>query len=133
MLAQIQKKLAAGQVIDRQQALYLLSEADLLEIGKLADSLRRERHPHHRVTFVIDRNVNYSNVCESKCKFCAFYRNAEDSDAYTLDYATIFAKVQELVEHGGTQLLMQGGLHPTLKIEWFERLIISVIYYKVMI
>ncbi|HEY5674769.1 MAG TPA: cyclic dehypoxanthinyl futalosine synthase [Malonomonas sp.] len=122
MLKQIQATLAAGQAIDRTQALWLLTEADLLEVGKLADGIRRARHPHRRVTFVIDRNVNYSNVCESKCKFCAFYRNAEDGDAYTLDYASIFAKVQELLEHGGTQLLMQGGLHPTLKIDWFEEL-----------
>lgn len=122
MLEQIQATLTAGQAIDRTQALWLLTEADLLEIGKLADHIRRARHPHKRVTFVIDRNVNYSNVCESKCTFCAFYRNAEDGDAYTLDYPTIFAKVQELLEYDGTQLLMQGGLHPTLKIEWFEEL-----------
>ncbi len=122
MLADIQKQLAAGEEVSREQALCLLTEADLLEIGQLADAIRRQKHPHGRVTFVIDRNVNYTNVCESKCKFCAFYRNAEDSDAYTLDYETIFAKVQELVEHGGTQLLMQGGLHPCLKIDWFEAL-----------
>ena len=122
MLATIQKHLSTGQPLDREQALYLLTEADLLAVGSLADGIRRAKHPQQRVTFVIDRNVNYSNVCESKCKFCAFYRNAEDSDAYTLDYATIFAKVQELLEVDGTQLLMQGGLHPTLKIEWFEEL-----------
>lgn len=122
MLKTIQQQLDNGQGIDRAQALLLLTEADLLEIGKLADGIRRTKHPHNRVTFVIDRNVNYSNVCESKCKFCAFYRNAEDADAYTLDYATIFAKVQELLDNDGTQLLMQGGLHPTLKIEWFEEL-----------
>ena len=122
MLKTIQQQLDNGQGIDRAQALLLLTEADLLDVGKLADGIRRQKHPHGRVTFVIDRNVNYSNVCESKCKFCAFYRNAEDSDAYTLDYAAIFAKVQELVDHGGTQLLMQGGLHPDLKIDWFEDL-----------
>lgn len=122
MLRTIQRQLDNGQGIDRAQALLLLTEADLLAVGKLADGIRRQKHPHGRVTFVIDRNVNYSNICESKCKFCAFYRNAEDDDAYLLDYAAIFAKVQELVDHGGTQLLMQGGLHPTLKIEWFEEL-----------
>ncbi len=122
MLKTIQQQLANGQGIDRAQALLLLTEADLLDVGKLADGIRRQKHPHGRVTFVIDRNVNYSNVCESKCKFCAFYRNDGDSDAYTLDYETIFAKVEELVEHDGTQLLMQGGLHPSLKIEWFEEL-----------
>ncbi|MBE9485908.1 MAG: dehypoxanthine futalosine cyclase [Chloroflexi bacterium] len=113
---------AAGKPINRDEAFRLLTEVDLLEVGQLADAIRRQRHPHNRVTFVVDRNVNYSNVCESKCKFCAFYRNAGDADAYLLDYETIFAKVQELVDYDGTQLLMQGGLHPTLKIEWFEEL-----------
>ncbi len=119
---EIEKSMTAGQPIDRNQALHLLTEADLLEVGKLADRIRRQKHPHGRVSFVIDRNVNYTNVCESKCKFCAFYRNAEASDAYLLDYQSIYAKVQELVEHEGTQLLMQGGLHPQLKIDWFEEL-----------
>lgn len=122
MIAAITEIIGAGKPLDREQALWLLTEADLLEIGKLADGLRRQRHPHGRVTFVVDRNVNYSNVCESKCKFCAFYRNDGDADAYLLDDEEIFAKVQELVENNGTQLLMQGGLHPTLKIEWFEEL-----------
>jgi len=122
MIAEIEKQIADDGSIDREQALYLLTEADLLGIGKLADGIRRRKHPHGRVTFVIDRNVNYTNICESQCKFCAFYRNADASDAYLLDYETIFAKVRELVEHDGTQLLMQGGLHPELKIEWFEEL-----------
>lgn len=122
MLEMIQQQLASGQGIDRELALWLLNEADLLQIGKLADAIRKQKHPHGRVTFVIDRNVNYSNVCESKCKFCAFYRNEGDADAYLLDYDAIFAKVQELADHQGTQLLMQGGLHPTLQIEWFEEL-----------
>jgi len=122
MFENIQNKLNAGQSVDRDEALWLLTEADLLQVGRLADTVRRRRHPENRVTFVVDRNVNYSNVCESKCKFCAFYRDADALDAYLLDDETIFAKVQELVEHGGTQLLMQGGLHPNLKIEWFEQL-----------
>ncbi|NOQ52633.1 MAG: dehypoxanthine futalosine cyclase [Desulfuromonadaceae bacterium] len=122
MLIEIEQKLATRRPINREEALWLLTEADLLQVGKLADDIRRKRHPHNRVTFVVDRNVNYSNICESQCRFCAFYRKAEDSDAYLLDYKTIFAKVQELVDYDGTQLLMQGGLHPTLKIEWFEEL-----------
>ncbi|PLX88465.1 MAG: dehypoxanthine futalosine cyclase [Desulfuromonas sp.] len=122
MLTRITQKINAGKPLTRKDALYLLTEADLLALGKLADGIRRDRHPHNRVTFVVDRNVNYTNICESKCKFCAFYRNAEDNDAYLLDRDTIFAKVQELVDNGGTQLLMQGGLHPTLTIEWFEDL-----------
>ncbi len=119
---EIQNKIANEQELDRADGLKLLTEVDLLDLGKVADAIRREKHPDNRVTFVVDRNVNYSNVCESKCKFCAFYRNAEDSDAYLLSYDEIYAKVQELVDHDGTQLLMQGGLHPTLKIDWFEEL-----------
>ncbi|MCK5826388.1 MAG: dehypoxanthine futalosine cyclase [Desulfuromusa sp.] len=118
----IEQKIAAGIPIDREEALWLLTEADLLKTGKLADTIRQQQHPENQVTFVVDRNVNYSNVCESQCKFCAFYRSSDAADAYLLDYDEIFAKVAELVEYDGTQLLMQGGLHPTLKIEWFETL-----------
>jgi cyclic dehypoxanthinyl futalosine synthase len=122
VLKRIRNKIAGGAPIDRREALYLLTEADLLGAGKLADTIRRRKHPEGRVTFVVDRNVNYTNVCESQCKFCAFYRTAEASDAYTLSFETIFCKIAELVENGGTQLLMQGGLHPDLKVEWFEDL-----------
>lgn len=120
--AQIEQKISAGKSIDREEALWLLTEADLLKTGKLADAIRRQKHPENRVTFVVDRNVNYSNICESQCKFCAFYRSSDAEDAYLLNYDEIFAKVQELVENGGTQLLMQGGIHPSLTIDWFEDL-----------
>jgi cyclic dehypoxanthinyl futalosine synthase len=126
MLKTIQKKIAAGVPLDRQEALWLLTEADLLEIGKLADGFRKKKHPEGRVTFVVDRNVNYTNVCESQCRFCAFYRQADATDAYLLDYETIHGKIAELVAFGGTQLLMQGGLHPSLTIEWFEKLFAQI-------
>ena len=122
MIDIIQAKIHAGRPLDPGQALWLLTQADLLELGSLADAVRTQKHPQGLVSFVVDRNVNYSNVCESKCKFCAFYCDADSDRAYLLDYATIFAKVQELADLGGTQLLMQGGLHPDLKIEWFEEL-----------
>ncbi len=118
----IEQNIASGQGIDRSQALWLLTQADLLKTGRLADNIRQQKHPENRVTFVVDRNVNYSNICESQCKFCAFYRSADADDAYLLDYDEIFAKVQDLVDHGGTQLLMQGGIHPSLTIDWFEDL-----------
>ena len=118
----IEKTLAEGQNLSREEALWLLTEADLLKTGRLADNIRQQKHPENRVTFVVDRNVNYSNICESQCKFCAFYRSAEADDAYLLDFDEIFAKVQELVDHSGTQLLMQGGIHPSLTIDWFEDL-----------
>ena len=118
----IQKKADQGQSLDRAEALWLLTQADLLALGQLADGIRARKHPEHLVTFVIDRNVNYTNVCTSKCKFCAFYRNLDDADSYLLDYDAILEKVQGLAQHGGTQLLMQGGLHPDLRIQWFEEL-----------
>src|SRR5512146_440210 len=108
--------------ITRPEAPKLLTDADLPVVGRVADRIRRRLHPDNLVTFVVDRNVNYTNVCESKCKFCAFYRDEGATDAYLLTEEEILEKIEELVAVGGTQLLMQGGLHPALKIEFFERL-----------
>lgn len=110
------------QRIGRSEALRLLEHGDLLELGLTADQVRRQRHPENRVTFVIDRNVNYTNICESKCSFCAFYRDSTAHDAYVLQPDDIFAKIGELAAVGGTQLLMQGGLNSSLKIGFFEEL-----------
>jgi cyclic dehypoxanthinyl futalosine synthase len=107
-------KAANGGGLSRDEALLLLQKGDLLQLGSLADAIRRKLHPDNRVTFVVDRNVNYTNICESKCKFCAFYRDNGAVDAYLLAEEEIFAKIAELVAVGGTQLLMQGGLHPDL-------------------
>ncbi len=122
MLNSVTKKIDSGVPLDREEALWLLTEAELLAVGRLADGIRRRLHPENRVTFVVDRNVNYTNVCESKCKFCAFFREAGAPDAYVLAEEEIYAKIGELVAQEGTQLLMQGGLHPTLGIAWFEKL-----------
>lgn len=108
--------------IEREGALELLLHGDLLALGGEADQIRRELHPENMVTFVNDRNVNYTNVCQSRCSFCAFYRDLDAADAYLLEHETIYSKIEELVQHGGTQLLMQGGLHPGIRIEYFEQL-----------
>jgi len=108
--------------IDRETALDLLINGDLLALGKYADAIRRKLHPDGMVTFVVDRNVNYTNICDSKCSFCAFYRDKDATDAYILTRDQIYGKIAELVEQGGTQLLMQGGLNPDLKIDFFEEL-----------
>ena len=108
--------------IERPAALDLLLHGDLLALGKSADDIRRRLHPDGVVTFVVDRNVNYTNICESHCSFCAFYRSKEAPDAYILTHEQIYEKIAELVEQGGTQLLMQGGLNPDLKIDFFEEL-----------
>jgi cyclic dehypoxanthinyl futalosine synthase len=111
-----------GQRISRDEALQLLKGDDLLALGRRADGIRRNKHPENRVTFVVDRNVNYTNICETKCSFCAFYRDKSAADAYVLTRDEIFGKIDELVRQGGTQLLMQGGLNPALNIDFFEEL-----------
>lgn len=108
--------------IERKQALSLLLDENLLEIGKCADKIRRTAHPGNLVSFVVDRNVNYTNICDSKCSFCAFYRDKDATDAYVLSCEQIYEKIAELVDQGGTQLLMQGGLNSDLKIDFFEEL-----------
>ena len=117
---QILGRCGEGGPLSRSEALLLLTRADLLLLGEVAGAVRKRLHPDNLVTFVVDRNVNYTNICESKCRFCAFYRDQESPDAYLLAEEEIFAKIGELVEQGGTQLLMQGGLHPGLGIDWFE-------------
>ena len=113
-------EIAGAERIERAAALELLVNGDLLALGKRADAIRRQLHPDNMVTFVVDRNVNYTNICESKCSFCAFYRSKDAADAYILDPEQIYEKIAELVAQGGTQLLMQGGLNPDLKIDFFE-------------
>jgi cyclic dehypoxanthinyl futalosine synthase len=122
MIKSLRTKIEAGTGISRAEALYLLTESDLLAAGVLADGVRRRLHPENDVTFVVDRNVNYTNICVSRCKFCAFYRDAAAPDAFLLTEQEIFSKIAELAGQGGTQLLMQGGLHPGLGVEYFEHL-----------
>ena len=108
--------------IGRDEALDLLINGDLLALGKRADKIRQSIHPDGIVTFVVDRNVNYTNICDTKCSFCAFYKSKDAQGSYVLTYDQIFEKIAELVAQGGTQLLMQGGINPDLKIDFFEEL-----------
>jgi cyclic dehypoxanthinyl futalosine synthase len=112
--------------ITRAQALDYFRSDDLIGLGMEADALRRKLHPEGVVTYIIDRNINYTNFCTEYCSFCAFYRPLKGklaSEGYILDFETIYQKIAETLEMGGTGVLMQGGLHPDLKIEWFERLL----------
>ncbi len=106
-----------------EEAVRLIKEADLKEIGKMATARKKELHPKGLTTFVVDRNINYTNVCWVDCKFCAFYRHVKEGDAYVLTYEEIDKKIDELIEIGGTQILFQGGVHPKLKIEFYEELV----------
>lgn len=111
------------QRLSKQEALELIRNADLKELGRMASARKKQLHPEGITTFVVDRNINYTNICWVDCKFCAFYRHEKDADAYVLTFDEIDAKIEELLEIGGTQILFQGGVHPKLKIEWYEDLV----------
>jgi cyclic dehypoxanthinyl futalosine synthase len=113
-------------MINRQQAIELFHSNDLVGIGMHADSIRRKLHPEGIATYIIDRNINYTNFCTEYCSFCAFYRPLGHSEGYILPKQVIFDKIQETLDLGGTGILMQGGLHPDLKIEWYEDLLRSI-------
>ncbi|RJQ56977.1 MAG: radical SAM protein [Nitrospiraceae bacterium] len=112
--------------LSRKEALTLLKSADLLGLGAIADKVRRKLHPEGVVTFIIDRNINYTNVCINKCKFCAFYRDEDSPEAYVLGNRKLFNKIKETIALGGTQILIQGGLHPELGIEYYVDLLKSI-------
>ncbi len=120
------KNLSQGRRLDAEEGFVLFKQSDLLTLGELANSIRQRLHPEHLVTFIVDRNINYTNICINRCKFCAFYRDAESPEAYILSKEEIFRKIEETVAQGGTQILMQGGVHPDLGIEYFEDLFASI-------
>jgi cyclic dehypoxanthinyl futalosine synthase len=115
---------AAGRRLNPDEALRLLRDADLLDLGQAARRARLRRVPGRRVTYLVDRNVNYTNVCITDCQFCAFYRHSETHpEAYTLTRPQIAAKMEELLQAGGTRVLMQGGHNPRLPLDWYEDLL----------
>src|SRR5580692_2657100 len=112
--------------LTKAQALELFESDDLIGIGMEADAVRRKLHPEGTVTYIIDRNINYTNFCTEYCTFCAFYRPLKGpaaKEGYILDFDTIYEKIHETVELGRTGVLMQGGLHPDLKIDWHEKML----------
>lgn len=122
-LTKIYKKADSGKRISEDEALELLRGADLLTLGQLAQKSMRRFHPAETASFLIDRNINYTNICVSKCRFCAFYRNEGDADAYLLTLEEIIEKISEAVALGATQIMLQGGLHPGLGLDYFEPLL----------
>lgn len=105
------------------EAVNLIENAELWELGKMAYEKKLSLHPDKITTFIIDRNINYTNACWVDCKFCAFYRHVNEDDAYVLSFEEIGKKIEELIQIGGTQILFQGGVHPKLKIDWYEDLV----------
>jgi cyclic dehypoxanthinyl futalosine synthase len=110
---------ARGDRIGRDEALHIYRGADLLDMGMAALARRRAIHGDGPVTFLIDRNINYTNVCLSRCRFCAFYRDAESPEAFLLSHDEIEARVREAVDAGATQVMLQGGIHPAIGLDWF--------------
>jgi cyclic dehypoxanthinyl futalosine synthase len=126
-VAEILDKALGGERIDDAEAVALLESRDLVPIGRAADELRRRRTDPDRITFIIDRNLNYTNICTTDCDFCAFYRRPGDvREGYLLPKPVIFKKIEETLALGGTGLLMQGGHHPDLGIEYYEDLFRSI-------
>src|SRR5574337_248715 len=109
-----------------QECVKLYSAKDITSIGIAADEVCREKHPENYRTYIIDRNINYTNICTSGCKFCAFYREAEHSDGYIIPKNSLFKKIEETLALGGRQILMQGGLHPSLKLDFYLDLLTSI-------
>ena len=108
------------------EALLLMASADIMDLGAAATRMRNRLHPTHDITFIVDRNVNYTNICVSKCRFCAFYCDRDDPDSFVLEPGQLSEKVAETLDLEGTAILLQGGMHPDLKIDWYEDMLRSI-------
>jgi len=116
------ERAASGERISADDALHLFNHAELAPLAQAANAVTRRLHPQSYRTYNIDRNINYTNICTSDCRFCAFSRHAGDDDAYVIARDELFEKIRQTIELGGDQILLQGGLHPGLDIEWYEQL-----------
>jgi cyclic dehypoxanthinyl futalosine synthase len=119
----ILQKAISRQRLTPEEGVELLHSSDLLAIGEAAHTVSKLLHPEPYRTYNIDRNINYSNVCAAVCDFCAFYRKTSDADSYLLSRAELYQKIEETIALGGDQILLQGGNHPSLKLEWYEELL----------
>jgi cyclic dehypoxanthinyl futalosine synthase len=113
---------AGGERLSAVEGERLVADASFFDLGLAADAVRKRKHPKDVVTYIVDRNVNYTNVCTTSCRFCAFYRPPGHPEGYVLSRGDLAKKFQEVVDAGGVQILLQGGLNPDLRIEWYEEL-----------
>lgn len=125
-LKRILEKAAAGERLNAEEGVVLLSSTVLATLGKAADAVARRLHPEPYRTYNLDRNINYTNICISGCRFCAFSRPPEHPEGYVITREELYRKIAETVELGGEQILLQGGLHPALKIDWYESLLSDI-------
>ena len=123
MIQQILEKARDGQRLTSQEGLELLESRALTAIGAAANDVTERLHPEPYRTYNIDRNINYTNVCTAVCDFCAFYRSPKSDEGYVLPRDVLLKKIEETVALGGNQILMQGGLHPKFKLDWYEQLL----------
>ncbi len=117
------QKVLDGQRLSPEEALFLWQEADFYTLGYLAREVRFRLHPERIVTYIIDRNINYTNICISGCKFCAYYRPPGDPEGFVLSFEELARKIEETLALGGIQILLQGGLHPDLPLEFYEEML----------
>jgi cyclic dehypoxanthinyl futalosine synthase len=122
-IAPVLEKAVAGERLTPAEGLQLIESYDLVALGQAADAVAQRLHPEPFRTYNIDRNINYTNACTAVCDFCAFYRPPKHDEVYVLPREVLLKKIEETVAVGGDQILMQGGLHPTLELEWYEDLL----------
>ncbi|HIJ80020.1 MAG TPA: dehypoxanthine futalosine cyclase [Deltaproteobacteria bacterium] len=132
-MQQINDKVLAGGRISSAEALILLEQGDLYQLGFLADAIRKRKHPEPMVTYVVDRNINYTDICVSACKFCAFFKAPEDASGSILTNDELGRKIEETLALGGTQILLQGGLHPDKPLEFYEEMLRFIKSYGIHI
>ena len=126
MIAEILEKAVAGERLTAEDGLRLLESHDLAAIGAAADKVSRRMHPEPYRTYNVDRNINYTNICTAVCHFCAFYRSPKSDEGYVLSRDELLKKVEETVALGGNQILLQGGLHPKFKLDWYEEMLSDI-------
>ncbi len=122
-LENIFKKVNSGSRIDADDALILLNHAGILDLADLASLVRKKLHPEPIVTYVVDRNINYTNICKSGCRFCAFYHDSDKAGGYVISEKDLAAKIRETISIGGTQILLQGGLNPTIHFKDYLKML----------
>src|SRR3954464_10657978 len=122
-ITRILDKSTGGERLTPEEGVALFDCQDLNTLGRAANAVTLRLHPEPYRTFNIDRNINYTNVCAAVCDFCAFYRKTADADAYVLPREVLYQKIEETIALGGDQILLQGGNHPSLRLEWYEELL----------
>ena len=126
MIDSVLQKAVAGERVTPEEGLRLLESHELTKLAGAADAVARRLHPEPYRTYNIDRNINYTNVCTAVCDFCAFYRSPKSGDGYVLPREVLLDKVAETLQRGGEQVLLQGGLHPEFRLDWYEQLLIDI-------